>query len=220
MEGINISKIVHSLKNFIDNAQWEDAINLLETNKDQFDSALYHYNLGVVKVNMSDYSIAMYHFEKAKQLGFSSIELTNSINSLQEKLNVSYIYDSLGAGDYCNLLLFDLPQSFYYSIFLIGLILLIVNIKKITTTLRITYFLVSLLPVFIFNFYILPKNIVISQSSIKVYTGPSRIFDQVQEIPEGVKLIIGKQYNGWKKVIYPHRFEGWISSDRYLDLRN
>lgn len=217
----NISEIVSSLKTLIDTQQWQNALNLLNEHKDQFDSAIYHYNVAVVKVNLAQSSDAMYHFEMAKSLGLQSPELINSINSLKEQLNISYIENSLEFIDLMHQLLFQLPNQFYYSVSILMLILVFWNFKLIVTRLfKVLLILVSIAPSIFFTSYIKPKEMAIIQANLKVYAGPSRIFDQVQEIPEGAKIIIGNDYNNWKQVIYPQRFKGWIFSDKYKAIRN
>lgn len=216
MEDINISNVIQLLKTFMENEQWDKAYSLLTKNKALFDEGVYHYNLGIIKVHLNDLSNARYHFEMSKVNGLNSPEVASSLQNVIEQLNINFLENNHSISDVLHRIIFDLPPDFYISLTLITVTVVLINFKKIEGLLvKFIITVGALLPVLFLLLFIRPKIVAIATSEISVHNGPSRIFEQVEEIPNGAKIIISDEYNGWKKIVYPEKLQGWIFSKRF-----
>ena len=58
----------------------------------------------------------------------------------------------------------------------------------------------------------------INTKEIAIYRGPSRIFEQVQTLAPGVKVLFSKESKDWKYIEYPELFRGWVYKNKALKL--
>lgn len=221
MEDTNISNVIQALKKFIEGQQWEEAYKLLVENQKSFDEGIYHYNVGFIKANMNDLAHARYHLEMSKLKGFSSPELSSALKSVKEQLNIEYLESGNSLYDLFYRICFDIPADFYLFFGLLLILLILINLNKIKSILnKVLLLLIATTPALFLVFFVESKTVAITTSDILVLKGPSRIFDQVDELPLGAKIIINGSYNGWKKIVYPEKVKGWFFSEKFKALQD
>jgi hypothetical protein len=221
LEDTSIATVIKSLETLMQKESWDEAETLLIKNEFKFDSGVYHYNLGVVKIKKFELAQARYHFEQAKLKGFNAPEVEGSLKQVREDLRVDFIESDTTFSDVFYRSSLGVPGDLYVTFTVISLLIIVLNFKKIPNLFTKVMLLVSAtIPALFLLIFIENKDVAVSISDLEVRSGPSRIFDQVHEIPKGAKIVLGKTYNGWRQVIYPERMEGWINTDRFKILRD
>ena len=195
------------------NSQHEKAIELLKSSKGKFEPALYHYNLGVNYAKTNELPLARFHFEKSKDSGFYSLEVSKNLEQVKELLQVESVEANTSVRDH--VYDFVLSSSIYSgaNLSLALLLLLLFQMKKISRGwVRIILALAMIFP-FAFQWSLKERyDQTIALTQKEVWRGPSKIFEQTQEIPAGMKFIVSENFNGWRYVVSPSSHQGWIQN--------
>jgi hypothetical protein len=207
---MNILKVSQQL--YID-GDFDKAIEKTLASKDQIEAGLFHYNLGTLYLKKGDLGPARYHMEKAKKQSFSYPMLWNNlkvINSHSEVIDPtkSKVFTEKFVGHYM-----DLPLLLLSAIALIGLIgtLTSVRLKKLTNkVVIISLVLLSLSPVLLRMGLDKTYRFAIVMNAKRIHEGPSEIFEDYGEIPEGSRIIVSKYHDKWYYITSPSSFSGWI----------
>jgi hypothetical protein len=80
--------------------------------------------------------------------------------------------------------------------------------------------IVSLLAIvpLIFQLWTSSLDRYISKNEVKLFDGPSGIFETDKLLPMGVLLIV-KEHEDWLEVVYPSRFEGWVNHKNLIKVK-
>ena len=60
------------------------------------------------------------------------------------------------------------------------------------------------------EFIVKTFQVEINSNEVTIYRGPSKIFEELQVLPPGVRFIVTKESNRWRYIEYPKNFRGWI----------
>lgn len=202
------SNIIEKFESLYQKKDFDGALDYINTNKESFDLAIYHYNLGAIYFSKDDFVKARVYFEKSKMLGFESNEVNTAIRNVKKSLDIVHLESSETILESIQFSLIGLSFDAYVTLALIlGLLSLT---KKINTILRYVFFILTPLPVIFYFFYVSGHTYKLSIEDKVIYKGPSRMFDQVQEIPKGMLFITKDRLEGWQRVILPKSHQGWI----------
>jgi len=192
---------------------FDQAIEKTLESKDELDQGLFHYNLGSLYLKKGSYGPARYHLEKAKKSDFSYPMLWNNLsflNSQREVLDPTkspFLKEKL-IGHYM-----DLPSV---------LLTVVVALSLATTLLAIrfrrlkNYWLAALLIIVSVSPWAvrlaLDRNykFAVVIKGARVFEGPSKIFQDFGQIPEGSRVIVGKYHDKWYYILSPSDFSGWV----------
>ncbi len=216
LEDKSIEDVLKSAGGFYARAEYRKAIEVLESGRDQVDPGIWHYNLGTVFAKIENFPLARYHFLKAEWIGNHSVELQRNKALVEEKLETQKYEKLHGFLDYAVYggdLLAQGPLITVTLLFFVGSLWQL--FKK-----RVIGFGVSSVCALIFlgsHFWIRSWDRSIVLEKQYLLEGPSGIFTAREEIPVGV-LIVSKQKGGWRKVIFPSRFSGWIKNSGLKEL--
>mgnify|MGYP000226981912 CR=1 FL=1 len=214
-ENLNIN-IVENFKNLYESKKYDDSLNYLQKNSEAFDPAVYQFNLATVYLAKEDYLKARIHLEKSKDIGGSSNKLFKSLNYTKNSLGVTSIEKDSNGFEKAEKIISQLPISVFITLTLLLFILIIPQ--------RINKFLrglgVVLLITVASSFYLFHGKYerVISLEDKAVFSGPSKMFEQVQLLPRGTVFLFGKEVEGWVQVAFPKSHFGWITKKDIEEL--
>lgn len=212
------TQILNDLKLFFKKGDYQSAIKLLKTNSSHFDPGIYEYNLGIAYFKNNKLVESRVLLEKAKQHGFLSNELKSSLKEVTRDLEVDRLEESQSFNDSFNKIAVEVPIDAYYSISLAFLVVLMIFYKKIDKYIRVLLLVIAFTPMAFYYLHVKNYNSTIVLENQIVYRGPSMMFEQIQLIPKGMKLITGKTHNGWRYILSPSSHQGWFNSDKVEDL--
>lgn len=194
-------------------SQFDEALGWLQKNKEEMDSFVYRYNLGVVYAKKQDLPRARFSFEKAKSEIFFDSSLNHNLSSVVQKMGLTAIENPGRWQDYPYYLNTLVPQSFVWVVaFVLASIFLVIARKASKLRLIIGSFVILSFggAKFLID-SIYPQYIFIEE--VKMYEGPSALFDTGRTIPAGAKVMAFKKDESWAKIVYPEGFVSWIMID-------
>jgi hypothetical protein len=210
-EDTTIETGLKTFADFYSKKDYPNALLSLKRHQNEWSRDLWHFNMGLVEAQLQNWPMARFHLELAKDTGLNSEDLTQNLNLVEEKLQITQNEKAIDYKDYffkTGLILSDGILTTLSLIFIVcGLWLL----KKRASLGRFLFLVgFAALPLFL-NAWIKswPRKIVIQTQSI--YEGPSSIFGVIGELPAGV-IVLTDTKGEWEKVVYPTRFSGWIMS--------
>jgi hypothetical protein len=207
------TNILSEFKSLYENKNYEDALSLLHENKPMFDPGIYEFNIGLIYMKQEYYVLARINFEKAKELGFMTNELNSALSIVKDNLEVTVLEENSSVSDNVNDILFDLPKELFFSTSILLLILFTVFYKKMSSrTLRVISLIIITFPIIFFFTVIDGKSEVILLDDHIVRRGPSKMFEEVQVAPKGMKVFINDQVDGWNFIVHPKSHQGWIKT--------
>lgn len=204
-----MSPLAEEFKDLVKQKKWGDAEALLESH-DVFPELIQNYNLALVKTKLEKFAEARFTLEVARKQGFINKESNQLLDSITNSLGITRISSEYSLKD--NLVL-NLKPYYDSALVLIPVILsfLVVLglIKKVKSILFIAVFLFCFS---IGSIYELSKGQMgIAMESIPVREGPSKMFEQTQEVPAGMKVIYHKsEIENWYQIEYPEYLKGWF----------
>lgn len=205
------TKILDEFKSVYESKNYEQALNILHENKAQFEPGVYEYNIGLVYLKQGYYALARINFEKAKSLGFMSNELDAALSITKENLAVRQIEDSSSFSDKLNEVLFDTPSELFFSATVLLLIGFILTYRKLAVApVRVLVLIIALFPSVFYTVVIDGKSKVITLEEHVVRRGPSKIFEEIQIVPKGMRVFINPKVDGWNYIVHPKSHEGWV----------
>jgi hypothetical protein len=207
------TNILKQFKSLYETQKYEDALTLLHQNKPMFDPGVYEFNIGLIYMKQDFYALARINFEKAKEFGFMTNELDSALTEVKDALDVTVLEQSSSASDSVNEVLFDLPKELFLSISILFLILFTLLYKRIgSMPLRILSLVITIFPIVFYLTVISDKSEVILLEDHAVRRGPSKMFEEVQLVPKGMKVFINDQVDGWNFIVHPKSHQGWIKT--------
>lgn len=218
MENNKNSQILTDMKLFFDKKDYKSVIQLLKSNSNKFDPGVYEYNLGIAYFKNNDLVNSRVWLEKAKQNGFLSSELNNALEEVSVKLEVNRLEESQSLNDSFNQFAVNTPVDAYFTISLLFLVLVAFFYKKIDKYIRVILLVIAFTPIAFYQLHVKNYRPIIVLEDQIVYRGPSAMFEQIQLIPKGMKLLTGKTHNGWRYIITPSSHQGWFNTDKVEDL--
>jgi hypothetical protein len=218
LEDTTIKDVLKTVQTFYAQKDYEKALLTLKENQAKIPEGLWHYNMGTIYGKMEEYPLARYHFLLADKKGYNNEELLSNKELVEEKLQVEKLEQSYSTTDF----FLKAGLAARDGIFtLLGLILVLAGLislwKKTGFKVWGSLFFIAVFVISL-NWWVdlLDKRIVIEGQAIQ--EGPSAIFRATDELPVGIMLITTEK-NGWLKIIYPSRFEGWIKDKGLRELK-
>ncbi|MEX1099817.1 MAG: hypothetical protein WEB87_05295, partial [Bacteriovoracaceae bacterium] len=179
----------------------------------------YHYNLAVNYAKMDQLPLARFHFEKAKDSGFYSLELSKNLEQVKELMGVSRVEEKTSFTDYVFETGLSLSTYTGANVSLILFIVFLFQMKKISRWwLKVLIAALTLAP--LTGQLYLKENYdqMLAMDKKQVLRGPSAIFEKNQEVPAGMKYVASKNYSGWRYIVSPSSHKGWTRNERAKEL--
>ncbi len=180
-----------------------------------------NYNLAYLEYKKGNPVEARLHLDKAKFQGMFSEEVSSAMDVLKKDLDLTMIEGEQSFLDNTMLYSKSLPKEFFSSISMMFFIIMgVLLIRKI----KIVGFLVGLIGIgtLSFSFILNDSSIAYNVNEVSIYNGPSRIFEEIQILPPGAKIIFSeanfKNNSDWKYIKYPLMFRGCVYKNEALAL--
>lgn len=215
------NKKLSKLKEFkalFEKQDYDGAIKFLDENKQNFDEGVYQYNLGLTYLKKGQLVEARVLFEKSKLNGFFSNEVDLALKEATSGLEVKTLEESSSFSDDFNNIVLQIPFDVYFLISLIFVAIVIGFYKKLDKYIRIIIFVFAMLPTVFYYQHVNQHEKIVVLEDQYVYRGPSKMFEQIQMIPKGMKLFTGKDHNGWRYIVTPQSHRGWFKSEKVESL--
>ena len=136
---------------------------------------------------------------------------------MKESLDIKVIEDSYPIQDKVLLEISGLSTDVYLalvSFFLLVTLVGIIKAKKMLVSFGTLLTIISFsLGLFVFN---LDLKVNIKENI--VFEGPSKMFEQIQILPRGIKFITIKKDNKWEYIGYPEFLKGWVYNSEAKSL--
>jgi len=205
------TNILTEFRVFFNAGEYDKAKEVLISQKHLFDPGVYEYNLGIVNYKTGNLVSARVNFEKAQIKGFYSKEVKEALKEVKSELGVISLEEVSSPLNSFKSFSYQVPVEIYLSITLLFAILFTIFRKSVTSKiLRVFIFIIILLPTIFFYKEVQMKKVEVAKEEHFVFAGPSKMFEQVQLIPAGMKIITGKEVPGWKYIEIPESHSGWI----------
>jgi hypothetical protein len=218
LEDTTIEDVLKTVETYHDQKNYAGALSLLEENQGKMTPAVWHYNMGTIQAKLENYPLARYHLLMAEKEGLSSSAVTNNKILVESKLDIPRWEIPTGTSDYLINAGLIASQGILTSVSFLLVIFGIISLWK-RASLKLTgSFFISTLLVLGLNWWIHSWNKVIVITPQIIHEGPSGIFEGQTELPEGVMLVISPQ-DGWARIIFPSRFQGWIKDAGFKELK-
>lgn len=201
---------------YVSSENWKMAQELLKE-QDLFDPLIRDYNQSLLYFKQGRLLEARYTLEKVMTKGFINQESNLLLNSLIEAQGLTGIRTEYGIEDNVFLNSKSIDGSVYLSVFLVFVLVFTIGIVK---SQKLLAWAGGILMVFFIAFYyqIQLGQLALSQEEMVIYEGPSKIFEQVQTIPRGLKIIYEEPKKGWIKILYPKYLQGWATNAKVMKL--
>jgi len=216
MANININELSKSLETLYLDGKFEKAVDLLLQNKSTLTDVDFHYNLGVVYAKMGELGPGRYHFELALKKGYLGSDIINNLNVIKSQIQVADISNSELFFDRGINFLSTFPIAYSISIALVLIIvcLFLTRLKFLKSRIVLAFlFVFSLAPPVLHSYLIKDKNFAVSMNELKIFEGPSAIYDVKTTLPAGSKFILGKSDKGWFYIDHPVELSGWVKKE-------
>lgn len=203
-----------SLAEKTQSGQFEEALSGLEQLSSSLGEANYFFQKGGIYLQMEELGLARYYLESARLAGHFSSELGHNLNFILSQTGhlTGELSRSPASIDRFLSLLSAIPNDafFIFSLFL-ALIAAFVHLKKGFAGSKSYFFAgliiaAPLLGVFVKKMN--PTAIIVKESVTR--EGPSSIYAESGRISSGVKVVIGRRYNGKTFIKRPARVSGWV----------
>ncbi len=211
MDNTNTNIGLKELEELFVAKKFSEAREYLLGKKSELEPGLFHYNMGVVLGEEGNFAGARYHFEIAKKKGFAHPAIYKNLNVVEERVDSN----AKPSGIFENITSFYVttPTSmFIFSSLLVSLIALIIlkyiKVRKLIITLVLIF--LALPTLFKVGYFEQRYSTALSLKEVELFQGPSNIYDVIDMVPAGKKLIISKNYSEWVFIEYPIEFSGWI----------
>lgn len=212
MNNSNMDSLGASLKAHFENKKFDEAIELVLKNKNGMKKTVFHYNLGTLYANKGELAIARYHLEKSLGQASSIPIVKSNLKTVKSKLGLTSKVSSYEKLDQFGFLIKDISFDYYLIIsLLIFLVFLYSLIKRVKIIVVVFMALLSfsILGTGIYSDRYLVNGIILGEGAVR--TGPSSVYPAFMDIKKGQRVIIGKSFDGWLKVVMPRSSGGWIN---------
>jgi hypothetical protein len=218
LEDTTIEDVLKTIETYHNQKDYAAALSTLKQNQGKIAPAVWHFNMGTIQAKLENLPLARYHLLMAEEEGLSSSALVNNKILVETKLDVSRYEDASGTSDYLVKAGLLASQGILTSLSLLFVIFGIISLWKRARLKLSASLFITTLTILGLNWWIQSWNKVIVLTPQVVHEGPSGIFEGLTEVPEGVMLIIS-HHDGWARIIYPSRFQGWIKSAGFKELK-
>ncbi len=198
----------------IEKKAWKDVDDFL--NGLQLEKPLKLYNKAFVYYHREKPIQALRLLEKAKYSGYLSENSTNAINMIKEELEILHIENEFSLLEKSLLGIKSMPTDFtpaVGSVFLITALGFVFLRKYIIAS----FLSLGVIGAFGVSLYIGNYKMFYNLEEETVYKGPSKIFEPVQILPRGLKVIFTKSDADWKYIEYPSAYQGWVYQPKVLN---
>jgi hypothetical protein len=207
----NSNTILSVFKENFESKQFDQALLVLQENRDSFDSAVFYYNLGSVYLAKDELVLARVNLEKAIDLGIESNQTLKTLTVVKEKMGVNSLEKPSSRLEAVQGGLAQTGMDVFLSVSLVLVIFAV--IKKMGPLLKALCIVTAFLPLIYFFVTVKGHERFIATEETKVLRGPSNMFEQVQEVPKGMVFIIKDRLDDWVRVEYPESHQGWIYTE-------
>ncbi|MBL7664163.1 MAG: hypothetical protein JNM93_03440 [Bacteriovoracaceae bacterium] len=202
-----------SLQELYLNKDYQSLTEQLVKSREAFTDDAYYYNLGTVKFKQGDIAAARYYFEKSLSSGNFSSSLLHNLFVTNKNLQTSVYEEPVVYTDYLYQYSSLYPMEVYLMLSLI-LVTIIASFKKFfSKNVLLASITISFIP-FLLGLYgdqFVKKAIVMEEAKLR--EGPSQIFSESTLVPSGLKIILGKEVDGWFYIESPVKFSGWVKKE-------
>lgn len=213
-----MSKLLKSLETHFVEGQYEKAIEVLEGMRGELSLGQYHYNMGSLHAQLEQLGPARYHLEQALSSGFVNTAVHNNLEYVSSMLSVKDLGSSPYFIDQLFSWLLSAPDGAYLSLSLFFLILFVLSFMLRLLRrgwLRWTFFALCIIPFSANQIYLKHLQTAVSLEDIPVRVGPSEIYEQVYLLPEGAKVLLGEEKEGWSLIQRPKELAGWVHLEKF-----
>lgn len=188
------------------------ALEALKKGAGEISSDAWNYNMGTVYAKLGNWPMARLHLIQSVKQGFSSEKLIQNLELVEEKLEIGKLEKPTSTADYV------IQGSQFINggvLTALSLIIFIIGLWKLKNKMnynRVIFWSILMLLPLLINLWISHWPFGIVQKHTALRDGPSVIFPTKDELPAGV-LVLSIKKNGWTKIIYPSRFEGWVKEE-------
>lgn len=205
------TQLLNSFKKSYETENFLEAKNLLLSNKELFESNVFFFNLGIVEFRLENYAYSKLLLNRAQVNGLESEQSKEILKTINTNLSITRAQDPVTIKDHL------ISTTHFVGvdiIIIISSLLILVTLIKLKEIYGLTLKLlaivfVSLPLVWSLNFKLRFEDFV-SLTNKEVREGPSNIFTDSFNLPEGIKYTISKRYKDWVFITYPNKYSGWI----------
>jgi len=191
--------------------EFKKGIEFLQNHRADFSPEVYHYNLGTFFLKDNQAPVARLHFEQAKALGFGNSILENNLKVAKQKLNVISIEQPLTLEKKTMDFFESVNPDWFLTFFLICLLISsFLYGKTRSLILSLCFMLFSISPMGLKEYFNKKFIKAIITQPTAVYDGPSDIYDEIGDLPQGLKIYLTTQRDSWYFIEYPESYRGWI----------
>jgi hypothetical protein len=217
LEDKSIEDLTKTLQSLYATGDYQAGLKFLDANKEKPSPALWHYNMGTLYGKVGNLPLARYHLLRAEGEGFSTPELFQNKELVEQKLEIAKLEKPLTKSDYLvKSALIGAEGVFTFILFLSVLAATVSVWRKASAKVTSTFVLLAI-SFGALNLWVNSWEKRVMLETVPLLDGPSVIFPSRGEIPAGVFLVT-QQKGDWIKVIYPSRFEGWIKVYGFKEL--
>ncbi len=203
------------IENLVKNKSYTEVNEIFFTKN--YPRTIKSFNNAYLEYEKGNLVEARMYLEKAKFNGMFSQDVESALDQVKAELGLVYSEQEQTSFDNFILNFKSFSDQFSLSIGLIFFIITVILFLKRAKWIAIVPFVISC---FIFGVIYNTKNLDISfnKSENVVYSGPSRIFEEVQILPKGAKVIFTKESSDWKFIKYPSMYSGWVYKNKAIKL--
>ena len=218
MEDTTIEAVLKTVEALYAQKNYEAALHELQQGQATIPEDIWHFNMGTTYGKLGSWPLARYHLLMAEARGLISSKLTINKTIVAEKIGAQKLEQPLGSSDYfvrAGMLASEGMLTLVSLVFLVcGLLVLWRkrNIKAFGLCLVMTVISLGI------NLWIERWNRFVVIDPQTILDGPSAIFASRGEVPAGV-FLVAKPEDGWLRIIYPSRFEGWIKPSGIKEIK-
>jgi len=107
-----------------------------------------------------------------------------------------------------------MPFDAYLTIALTTAVFYAILYRKLDKMVRVLMIVLVTIPLIFYSQYVNKYNAAIVLEDQVIYRGPSKMFEQIQLVPQGMKIYTGKEFEGWRYIIAPESHRGWFYSEK------
>jgi hypothetical protein len=196
---------------------YQEALKVLLTNRREISPGIWNYNIGTVYGKLGNDALARFHFLKAEAEGFVTEEVVTNKKLVEKNLDVEKLESPISLSDYLikgGLVAGEGIFTFFALVFALIALWRILKKKALAASMSLAGMALALL---LMDWWVDSWNRVVVVGPQLTYDGPSAIFQVSDELPRGV-LLVTEEKDGWSKIIYPSRFQGWMKRTGVMEL--
>jgi len=210
---MNTSASLDFLEKCYAEAKYDECLNILDSKKNEISETLYQVYKGTVLIKQGQLALGRWNLEQAKANGEESILLNNNLSFVKKQIKAEYLEVNRS---YFDAALFNLSGQSIYFFMIFGWVILFAIwfawYKKFHRFILLTFIFAFF--GYLSGIYFFKRDIYsgIAINNLSVLDGPSSAFEQVNEVPLGIKLVVEKNREGWFFIKAPQSYQGWIKA--------